>query len=409
MKKRLYFVLMTFTMVAQAERSALRDRDDVSPRSQESSEPQVKKAKKTVAHAPQAHTSEKMQESKKEKAAIEKKESSTKKVKVSEPKNMAMVPSDLQDKASMHEHRSALRYEWEPVETERMKRKKARKVALAQAPHVYCSTPDKEEYSRIFYTDLAAGFVKYTMPSAELMKNGGLINTITIQSTQVAPLVRAGLGAEFTGLPSLGGEDFTTRGRIGLQVLWAKRKNAIKTFYTDAGSTFPDLRGLQSINRGEFMLMGSYDLILNAFSLEAGLGLVGGALGTFSLYEPGTVTTGGVGNGYSNVNPYGAQNLIFTGQYLKPNNASFGGFIGFTLAHAFSCLNDIRCEIGYRCVFNSVSYKSFIYQTAPDPAASAAYQTAYALAQQNGPITLPVSPSMKVRAQEVTFAVVLEF
>ncbi len=430
MKKGLYFVFLVFSMTMQAQRSALRDRDDASPRREEASEPQMKKVKKT-----EAHTSKGKQESKKKMPAMGKRESSDKKVKISEPKKsalkkakpkvsapkkaeskkseqkkMAMAPVVPQeDEVVAHEHRSALRYGCGPVLEQRLEKKRMRKEAAAQAPHLYCSAPEKEEYSRIFYTDIAAGFVKYVMPSSELIKSFNLLNRIDVQSTQVAPLIRAGIGAEFTGLPSIGGEDFTTRGRVGLQVVWAKRKNAIKTLYTDAGSTFPDLRGLQSINRGELMLMGSYDLILNAFSLEGGLGLVGGALGTFSLYQPGAITTGGAGNGYNNVNPYGAPNLIFIGQYLKPNNASFGGFIGFTLAHVFSCLNDTRCELGYRCVFNSVTYKPFVYQVAPDSSAAAAYQTAYANAQQNGPIVLPQSPKMQVRAQEVTFGVVLEF
>ncbi len=266
----------------------------------------------------------------------------------------------------------------------------------------FSSLSEKEEFSKILYIDVAAGFLKYLMPTSDIVRPGGNAAILKLDHAQLAPLVRAGIGLELTGLRCLYDSEKTTRARVGLQVLFAKRTNALSFLYTTTDSTTPNLRAIQSIERGEFMGVFNYDIIREFFSIEGGLGLVAGAVKKLSLYEPGP--------GYDdNFKPYGQPSLISIGQTLKPNGGAFGGFIGFTLEHRFECLNDTRCEFGYRSVFSTTSYKTRVYQTAPSSLASAAYQNAYALVQANGPIVLPQSPKVKIRAQEITFAAIFEF
>lgn len=318
--------------------------------------------------------------------------------------------------------RSPLREEWpSSYKEEHCAIKENNRILHSQNPYYLPIFPDKEERSKTFYTDVAIGFMKYCMPSTTITNRFNYPDAISKQHGKGAPLVRAGFGVALTGAPSLLGRDKTTNMRLGIQVLYAKRSDAITTFYTtgqfltaavppavgiviNPGSTFPDLRGVQSIKRGEFMAVMSYDILRDIFALEGGLGLVGGALTDLVLYQPASLNATSIPFS-SSVTP----GLIPIGVSLKANPASFGGFVGFTLSHRFEMFNDARFELGYRSVFNSVSYKRRIYQTVPDPSANTVYQTAYATAQTSGPFFLPASPSMKVRAQQCTLGMVIEF
>ncbi len=301
--------------------------------------------------------------------------------------------------------RSPLREEWpSSYKEEHCAIKENNRILHSQNPYYLPIFPDKEERSKTFYTDVAIGFMKYCMPSTTITTPAYLTDTISKEHGKGAPLVRAGLGVALTGVPSLLGRDKTTNMRLGIQALYAKRSDAITTFYTTAPSTFPDLRGVQSIKRGEFMAVMSYDILRDIFALEGGLGLVGGALTDLVLYEPARFNNTTIPFS-SSVTP----GLIPIGVSLKANPASFGGFVGFTLSHRFEMFNDARFELGYRSVFNSVSYKKRIYQTVPNPSANTPYQNNYVTAQTSGPFFLPTSPSMKVRAQQCTLGMVIEF
>lgn len=404
MKKRLSLLFLAFSMTAEANRSVLRDNENAM-QSKHDDDVRVRCSEKPACN-PSNNTSKKVkQETKKTQKAPKKK--------AQKKEAQPVVEQNSSDDVMNHPHRSVLRYEWAeqpevaPVVSERTKKREAKKLAAKQQQHYYCTLPDKEEFSKILYTTLAAGFVKYLIPTTDIVRPGGNIATLKLAHADMTPLVRAGFGVELTGLRCLYDEDKTTRARVGFEATFAKSTNSVDTLYTTTDSAVPNLRGLQSIQRGELMGVFSYDIVRDMLAFEAGLGLVAGALKGLHLYEPGTNGNGQVYT--TNVKAYNLPNLISIGQSLKPNNGSVGGFIGLTLAHTFECFNDTRIELGYRSVFSKTSYKTRVYQTVPSPLASIAYQNAYQLVQANGPIVLPKSPSMKIRAQELTLAVVLEF
>ncbi len=263
--------------------------------------------------------------------------------------------------------------------------------------------PDKEDRAKKLYTDLAVGFIKYTMPEVTMFNAIGGTNTVTLEHSSLLPMVRGGMGVEIIGLPCISNgrnkDDVpqTTRARIGWQALYAKKNAAIETIYTSSSTTTPTLLGLQDVERGEFMAVFSYDLLRDMLSLEGGMGVVGGALKDFALFQP-PVTDSTV-----------ALPSFYMGQYLKPRKANFGGFIGVNLAHRFECANRVLLEVGYRCVFSSVKYHTTVYQNQPGLLTTAAVQNAFLMAQTAGNAVLPAEPKFKVRAQEITFGIVAEF
>ncbi len=292
-----------------------------------------------------------------------------------------------------------------PKKCKERERKEARKMV---EPKDACSrffsiTPDKEDRAKKLYADLAVGFIKYNMPNITMRNAIGGTNTVSLQHSSLLPMIRGGMGVEIIGLPCISNGrnkddvEQTTRARIGWQVLYAKKNAAIETIYTSSSTTTPTLLGVQDVERGEFMAVFSYDLLRDKLSLEGGMGVVGGALKDFALFQPpvtgSTVTLP----------------TYYMGQYLKPRKANFGGFIGVNLAHRFECADRVLLEFGYRCVFSSVKYHTTIYQNQPGLLATAAAQNAFLMAQTAGNAVLPAQPKFKVRANEITFGIVAEF
>jgi|GEM_PF-2845106 len=278
-------------------------------------------------------------------------------------------------------------------------RKQARMSAADSKDGQLCFsiTPDAEDRSKKLYTDLAVGFIKYSMPTITMVNALGGNNTVSLQHSSLLPMVRGGMGVELVGLPCISNKEKTTRARIGWQALYAKKNAAIETTFTSSSTTIPTLLGLQDVQRGEFMAVFSYDLLRDMLSIEGGMGVVGGALKDFELFQPP------VTNSTVTLPSY------YTGQRLVPRKANFGGFIGANLAHRFECADRILLEVGYRCVFSSVKYHTTIYQDQPGLLALQAFQNGFALSQTAGNAILPAQPKFKVRANEITFGIVAEF
>ena len=293
-----------------------------------------------------------------------------------------------------------------PKKCKERERKEARMGSAGPKKGQWCLfnvTPDTEDRSKKLYADLAVGFIKYTMPKITMLNAIGGTNTVSLQHSSLLPMVRGGMGVEIIGLPCISNgrnkDDVTqtTRARIGWQALYAKKNAAVETIYTSSSTTTPILLGLQDVERGEFMAVFSYDLLRDKLSLEGGMGVVGGALKDFALFQP-PVTDSTV-----------TLPSFYMGQYLKPRKANFGGFIGVNLAHRFECADRVLLEIGYRCVFSSVKYQTTIYQTQPGLLATDPVQNAFLMAQTAGNAVLLAQPKFKVRANEVTFGIVAEF
>ncbi len=258
--------------------------------------------------------------------------------------------------------------------------------------------PAMEDEAKKLYFDLAVGMIKYTMPKTTVINAGGGADTVSLTHAPLIPMIRGGMGVEFIGLRCLTDDENTTRARLGLQVTFGKKNgHAIETLYTGTASTTPLLNGTQDVTRGELMTLFAYDLIRDLFSLEGGFGVVGGALKDFNLYQQPTSGSDVILSSY------------FTGQTLKAQKASFGGFVGATLCYRFKHTDRLRLDFSYRCVFNSVSYQTRIYQTQPGINASQTYQNGFSLTQSGSVVNLPSEPKFKVRAQEMAFGIVAEF
>ena len=292
-----------------------------------------------------------------------------------------------------------------PKKCRERERKEARRIAEPK-DDVRCFfkiTPDEEDRSKKLYADLAVGFIKYSMPTITMRNAIGGENTVSLQHASLMPMVRGGMGVEIIGVPCISNgrnkDDVhqTTRARVGWQALYAKKNAAIETIYTSSSTTTPTLLGVQDVERGEFMAVFSYDLLRDKLSLEGGLGVVGGALKDFALFQP-PVTDSTV-----------TLPSYYMGQYLKPRKANFGGFIGVNLAHRFECADRVLLEVGYRCVFSSVKYHTTVYQNQPGLLATDPVQNGFLMAQTAGNAVLPAQPKFKVRSNEVTFAIVAEF
>jgi hypothetical protein len=293
-----------------------------------------------------------------------------------------------------------------PKKCKERERKEARSMVEPKDDYVCCLfdvSPDKEDRSKKLYADLAVGFIKYSMPTITMRNAIGGTNTISLEHSSLLPMIRGGMGVEIIGVPCISNgrnKDNvaqTTRVRIGWQALYAKKNAAIETIYTSSSTTAPTLLGLQDVERGEFMAVFSYDLLRDKLSLEGGMGIVGGGLKDFALFQP-RVTGSTV-----------ALPDFYMGQYLKPRKANFGGFIGVNLAHRFECADRVLLEFGYRCVFSSVKYHTTIYQNQPGSLATAPAQNAFLMAQTVGNAVLPAQPKFKIRANEITFGIVAEF
>lgn len=289
-----------------------------------------------------------------------------------------------------------------PKKCKERERKEARSNVVESKEGHWCVfniTPDKEDRTKKLYADLAVGFIKYTMPNITMLNALGGTNTVSLQHSSLLPMIRGGMGVELVGLPCITNKDKTTRARIGWQALYAKKNAAIETIFTSSASVtdVPVLSGLQDVERGEFMAVFSYDLLRDKFSIEGGMGVVGGALKDFELFQPPVVGSTVTLPSYYN------------GQRLVPYKANFGGFIGANLAHRFECADRVLLEIGYRCVFSSVKYHTQIYQDQPGLLALQAFQNGFSLSQTAGNALLPARPKFKVRAQEITFGIVAEF
>lgn len=262
-------------------------------------------------------------------------------------------------------------------------------------------TPATENAAKKLYVDLAVGMIKYNMPTITLINAIGGHDTVSLEHSSLLPMIRGGMGVELIGVPCCkfhdDEEDKTTRARVGWQVLYAKKNGAIETYYTNTGHTTPNLLGLQDVERGEFMAVFSYDLLRDKFSIEGGLGVVGGALKDFELFQPAAT-------GSTVIEP-----SLYTGQRLTPRKAAFGGFVGANLAHRFKTADRVLVEFGYRAVFSSVHYRTTIYQDQPGSYANQIYQNGFSVSQTAGNAVLSVEPKFKVRAQEITFGVVAEF
>ena len=291
-----------------------------------------------------------------------------------------------------------------PKKCKERERKEARRNETPKEHYCFFKvSPDTEERSKKLYADLAVGFIKYSMPTITMRNAIGGSNTVSLQHASLLPMIRGGMGVEIIGLPCLSNgrnkDDVaqTTRARIGWQALYAKKNAAIETIYTSSSTTTPTLLGVQDVERGEFMAVFSYDLLRDKLSIEGGMGVVGGALKDFALFQPpvagSTVTLPN----------------LYMGQYLKPRKANFGGFIGVNLAHRFECADRVLLEVGYRCVFSSVKYLTTVYQTQPGLLATDPVQNAFLMAQTAGNAVLFAQPKFKVRANEITFGIVAEF
>lgn len=273
---------------------------------------------------------------------------------------------------------------------------------------------DTGDYSRKLYYEVDFGMIKYSLfknnfvgaaglpiqfndnyrnsSTAGLIGTTSLDSTITLAHAAIVPLIRGGIGAEFRDINCSWGKNGKTNARIGIDVSYAKLRDAVRTYFTNAGQETPNLIGKQTISRGELMLSGSYDLWQDLFSLQGGVGVVGGALKELRLYQQ-----------------VGAL-LADTGQYLKPYSANVGGFVGAALAHRFEKMDRLRFEIAYRAVFSAVKYHTTVYQDIPNPAVSSQYRNAWAaLAQYGVTAELPVQPSLVICAHELTLGVVIEF
>ena len=295
---------------------------------------------------------------------------------------------------------SAERYEEHRKEKyeERSERQKTKQSSDHRLFSFSYSCPAIEDEAKKLYFDLALGMIKYTMPKTTVINLGGGADTVSLTNASLIPMIRGGMGIEFIGLRCLTDDENTTRARLGLQVTFAKKNgHAIETLYTSTSSSTPLLNGAQDVTRGELMTLFSYDLIRDLFSLECGFGVVGGALKDFSLYQQ----------------PKRGSDVIlasyYTGQTIKPKKASFGGFVGATLCYRFKNTDRLRFDFSYRCVFNSVSYQTTIYQMQPGINASQVYQNGFSLSQSGSVLNLPVQPKFKVRAQEMAFGIVAEF
>lgn len=264
-------------------------------------------------------------------------------------------------------------------------------------PFCYPS-PAMEDDSKKLYFDLAVGMIKYNMPTTTIVNAGGGSDTVSLAHAPLIPMIRGGMGIEFIGLPCITNDEHTTRARLGLQVTFGKKGgNAIETLYTGTATTTPLLNGAQGVTRGELMTLFSYDLIRDFFALDAGFGVVGGALKDFSLYQQPTTGSEAILPAY------------FTGQTLKAKKASFGGFIGATLCYRFQSIDRLRLDFSYRCVFNSVSYETKINQTFPGNSANQLYVNGFSVTRTGGDAVLLAQPKFKVRAQEMAFGIVAEF
>jgi hypothetical protein len=258
-------------------------------------------------------------------------------------------------------------------------------------------SPQKEERAKRLYSDLAVGFIKYTMPKITLVNAINVDNTVSLEHASVMPMIRGGMGVELVGLPCLMDKEKTTRARIGWQALYAKKNAAVETLFVNSSSTVPTLLGIQDVERGEFMAVFSYDLVRDIFSLEGGMGVVGGALKDFELFQPPVTGSTVIVPSY------------YTGQRLVPHKANFGGFIGANLCHRFKDSDRLLFEVGYRCVFSSVKYHTTIYQDQPGILANQVFQNGFSASQTGLNAVLPSEPKFKVRAQEISFGIVAEF
>jgi len=267
-------------------------------------------------------------------------------------------------------------------------------------------TPAKEDDTKNLYFDLAVGMIKYNIPKTTVVNALGGSDTVSLIHASLLPMVRGGMGIEFVGVKCITNDEHTTRARLGLEVSFAKRgNNAVETLYTGAASTAPVILGTQDVTRGELMVLASYDLVRDLFALDGGLGLVGGALKDFSLYQPPTTGSEAILASY------------YTGQTIKPNKASFGGFIGATLCHRFKSTERVRLDFSYRCVFNTVTYGTTIYQYQPGINANQTYQNGFSMGTNPVPApgvtpqipVLQAQPKFKIRAQEIAFGIVAEF
>ena len=126
------------------------------------------------------------------------------------------------------------------------------------------------------------------------------------------PLIAANVGIEFTDLPTFRkGEK--TNARLGLATSFAKKDAAVEGDYFDAGQTTALLTTRQDVKRVEALIVGEYDLYHNyglTYSLDAGLGIVVGALRDLKLYQKS------------------GEDIFYTGQKLLENKCQFTGRIG---------------------------------------------------------------------------------
>ena len=262
---------------------------------------------------------------------------------------------------------------------------------------------EEKAYKRDLYFEVDLGMVKYSMFKCHLVNAAGLTDTIQLAHAAVVPIIRGGIGADFKNIRSFSDKDKTTNARLGIDVSYTKKTDGIRTLYTKVGKTTTEnLIGKQTMSCGELMLVGSYDMWKDHFGLQGGVGVVGGALKSLRLYQNPVVVQDQrvveVGPGY-----------VYTGERLEPRSANPGGFIGAKLAHRFEKAKDLRFEIAYRAVFSAVKYHRTIYQDQPDSGASSQYQTAYLQTQYGMSAELPVAPSIKICANELTLGVVIDF
>lgn len=310
---------------------------------------------------------------------------------------MAVVEEQLHEKVMMASSQPSRKSK---ERQRREERKEARKNSVEPKKDQWSFfdvSPDKEDKTKRLYTDLAVGFIKYTMPSITLVNAINVDNTVSLEHSSVMPMIRGGMGVELVGLPCLMDKEKTTRARIGWQALYAKKNAAVETTFVNPTSAIPTLLGIQDVERGEFMAVFSYDLVRDIFSLEGGMGIVGGALKDFELFQPPVTGSTVILPSY------------YTGQRLVPHKANFGGFIGANVCHRFKDSERLLFEFGYRCVFSSVKYRTTIYEEQPGILANQIFQNGFAAAQTGANAILPAEPKFKVRAQEISFGIVAEF
>ena len=387
-KKGLLLLCVAFGADLFAERSALRESSQDSE-NQVAVKKETKKHKKTDKKEKEVKKkSQKSQESKKIKPV--KKHHQEKKNKKEEHKKdqeqAIRVGHRLDGDQEKREAERGYVPSKKVAADKRKAERKADRIARGEESEVHYIC--KEEYGRKLYTDFDYGFLKTSLFKTKFLNSSGIQQTVTQFHSACLPMIRAGFGVDFVGLKSFGSR--TTHGRVGLQVAFAQRGDALDTIWT---GTSTGIIGKQGVKRGELMLMGSYDLWCDTLSLEGGIGVVGGALKEFGLYQTN-----------------GEQTPLYTGQYLKPHSANLGGFFGIAVAHRFKDMERLRFEFGYRAVFSSVKYYRTVYQDAPSsllPLGSV-WQNTYLNVQANGQSVLPAEPHFRICAQQLALSVIVD-